>query len=75
MCEQIMNLRYKQQGNITKVERISNRIQKDMFSALEYGLFWVYLDERKNVERKRKSTFDVTRLASLARKPNIYGRR
>ena len=75
MCEQIMNLRYKQQGNITKVERISNRIQKDMFSALEYGLFWVYLDERRNVERKRKSTFDVTRLASLARKPNIYGRR
>lgn len=74
MCEQIMNLRYKQQGNITKVERISNRIQKDMFSALEYGLFWVYLDERKNVERKKKSKFDVTRLGAMSRKPNIFGR-
>lgn len=71
MCEQIMNLRYKQQGNITKVERISNRIQKDMFSALEYGLFWVYLDERKNVERNKKSNFDPRR-AIKYRQPQTH---
>lgn len=72
MCEQIMNLRYKQSGNITQVERISNRIQKDIFSALSYGLFWVYLDERKNMERKHKSTFDVKALSLCSRKPSIY---
>lgn len=62
MCEQIMNLRYKQQGNNTQVERMSNRIQKDMYSALLYGLFWVYLEERKNVERTRQQDFDITQL-------------
>lgn len=71
MCEQIMNLRYKQQGTNTQVERISNRIQKDMYSALSYGLFWVYLDERKNVERKHKSTFNPSR-ALRFKKPKTH---
>ena len=62
MCDQIMNLKYKQQGNTTTVERISNRIQKDMYSALLYGLFWVYMEERKNVEQRKRSNFNVSQL-------------
>ncbi|RXZ78188.1 DNA-packaging protein [Paenibacillaceae bacterium] len=48
LCEEIMNLRYKQNGNDTKVERISTRIKKDKYSALLYGLYWIYLEEQKN---------------------------
>jgi hypothetical protein len=48
LCEEIMNLRYKQTGNDTKVETISKRIPKDKFSALMYGLYWVYLQEKDN---------------------------
>jgi len=46
--EEVMNLEYKQSGINTDVKRISNGIQKDRFSALEYGLFWIYLEEKKN---------------------------
>lgn len=71
MVEQIMNLRYKQKGTNTEVERISTRIQKDMYSALLYGLFWVYLEERKNMERKRKSNFDPRRACKF-RQPKTH---
>lgn len=55
LCEEIMNLRYKQAGNETKAERISSRIKKDKFSALMYGLYWVYLEEQKNKQVKKKA--------------------
>ena len=58
MCEQIMNLQYKQSGINTQVEQISRRIQKDMFSALLYGLYWIYLEEKKNKIRKKQSTLN-----------------
>lgn len=48
LCEEIMNLKYKQKGNSTEIERVSNRIPKDKFSALLYGLYWIYLEEKKN---------------------------
>lgn len=50
LCEEILNLRYKQAGNSTKAEQISKRIKKDKFSALLYGLYWIYLEEQKNKE-------------------------
>lgn len=54
LCEEIMNLKYKQSGNDTKVERVSTRIKKDKFSSVMYGLYWIYLEELKNKEAKRK---------------------
>lgn len=50
--EEIMNLEYKQTGNRTDVKRISKQIQKDRFSALEYGLFYVNTIEQRNKIRK-----------------------
>lgn len=55
MCEEIMNLKYKQNGNETKIERISRKIQKDKFSALLYGLYWVALEEKKNRISKKQA--------------------
>jgi len=48
LCEEIMNIVYKQQGNITKTDRVSRAIQQDKFSSLMYGLYWIYLEEMKN---------------------------
>ncbi len=54
LCEEIMNLTYKQAGNETRIERISKAIQKDKFSSLLYGLYWIYLEEKKNKIAKKK---------------------
>ena len=51
LCEEILNIKYKQAGNDTKIEIISKRIPKDKFSALMYGLYWIYLRERDNKAR------------------------
>lgn len=73
LCDEIMNLKYKQQGNNTQVERISRKIPKDKFSALLYGLFWIYLEERKNLERKKQSNIDISQLFNF-KKPQIRKR-
>ena len=74
LIEQIMNLRYKQKGVNTEVERISSRIQKDMYSALLYGLFWVYLEEMKNMKHCRKSNVNISDLLNYI-PPTIRKRR
>jgi hypothetical protein len=48
LCEEILNLRYKQAGNETRTERVSRRIRKDKFSSVLYGLYWIYLQELNN---------------------------
>lgn len=55
LCEEISNLKYKQAGNDTQIERVSRMIPKDKFSALMYGLYWIYMQERKNKESKKRS--------------------
>jgi hypothetical protein len=69
LCEEILNLTYKQAGNETKIERVSSSIPKDKFSALMYGLYWIYLEERKNKQYKKQHT----NLSSLMlyRKPTL----
>ena len=68
LCEEIMNLKYKQNGNETKIERISRRIQKDKFSALLYGLWWVYLEEKKNKIKKRPTNISPSSYFAIANK-------
>lgn len=55
LCEEIMNLTYKQAGTETRIERVSRAIPKDKFSALIYGLYWIYLEEKKNKIHKKQS--------------------
>lgn len=57
--EEIMNLEYKQSGHRTEVKQVSKSIQKDRFSALEYGLFWVYLEEQKNKTLREENIGDI----------------
>jgi hypothetical protein len=58
--EEIMNLEYKQSGHRTEVRQISKTIGKDRFSALEYGLFYVYQLEKKNKTEREESLGDIS---------------
>ena len=58
LMDELNNLRLKPTGveNKYKVERISRSIEKDRFSALEYGLYRVkYYEDKEIFKRKRKS--------------------
>lgn len=64
LCEEIMNLEYKQQGNSTQVKQISRSINKDKFSAFEYGIYYIYTLEMSNQKRKRE-TIDVSQFFAV----------
>jgi hypothetical protein len=69
LCDEIMNIVYKQAGNETKIDRVSKSIQKDKFTSLMYNLYWVYLEERKNkVQNSYNGDVDFTSLF-------VYGKR
>ena len=57
--DEVMNLIYVAEGNRTKVKRVSKQMEKDRYSAVSYGLWYIYLEEKKNQQRKRE-TFDAT---------------
>ncbi|WP_255305637.1 DNA-packaging protein [Paenibacillus sp. Mc5Re-14] len=57
--EEIMNLEYRQSGHRTEVKQVSKSIQKDRFSALEYGLFWIYLEEQRNKTLREEDIGDI----------------
>lgn len=73
LCDEIMNLLYKQRGNDSDIEQISRAIPKDKFSALMYCLFWIYLEEKKNKERKSSGDIDIKKLFNF-RKPQLRKR-
>ena len=53
--DEVMNLTYEAQGNKTKVKQVSKQMDKDRYSAVSYGLWYIYLEEKKNQERKRET--------------------
>ena len=58
LCEEVMNLEYKQAGNETKIVQISKAINKDKFSALEYALYWIYMEEQKNKVKSEEANWE-----------------
>ena len=71
LCDEIMNLEYRQAGNETKIREISKSINKDKFSALEYGLFWIYLEEQKNRIKRDTTNIDLSKLLKTFKMPSI----
>lgn len=51
--DETMNLTYVGEGNTTKVRRVSRQIEKDRYSSISYGLYFLYTLE---TERKNKRT-------------------
>ncbi|QPK89736.1 DNA-packaging protein [Bacillus velezensis] len=52
--DEVMNLIYEARGNKTVVKRVSKGMEKDRYSAVSYGLYYIYLLEKKNQMRKRQ---------------------
>lgn len=73
LCDEIMNLEYKQSGNDTQVKQVSMAVNKDKFSALEYGLFWIQLEEKNNRVRKVDVELDFTAIFDLYKTSNVRG--
>lgn len=65
--DEVMNLTYEAQGNKTKVKQVSKSMDKDRYSAVSYGLYYIYLEEQKNQQRK-KQVFDISGYSAV-RKP------
>jgi hypothetical protein len=58
--DEVMNLIYEARGNSkTTIKQVSKQMEKDRYSAVSYGLYYIYLEEQKNHQRKRE-TFDAT---------------
>lgn len=57
--DEVMNLIYEARGNNTIIKRVSKSMDKDRFSAVSYGLYYIYLEEQKNKQRKKES-FNVS---------------
>lgn len=53
--DEVMNLIYEARGNKTVVKRVSKSMEKDRYSAVSYGLYYIYLEEQKNQQRKRET--------------------
>lgn len=66
--EEVMNLEYVSSGNNIQVKQISRSIQKDRFSALEYGLYWIYLEEQKLKSRVQEDVSDISQFF-MGRRP------
>lgn len=71
--DEVMNLTYEAQGNKTKVKRVSKQMEKDRYSAVSYGLYYIYILERKN-QRRKKETFDARGFMAIKKpKYKVFG--
>ena len=53
LFDEICNLRIKNTGNNTVVEQISSKVNKDRFSAAEYALWRIKIDEDEYFRKRR----------------------
>ncbi len=68
LVDEVMNLEYVNNGNTGTVKQVSQKIQKDRFSALSYGLYWIYLEEVRNKNKRRAPIDDKVQFIKI-RKP------
>lgn len=74
LIDEIMNLEYVQRGNTTTVKQVSNAIEKDRYSALAYGNFYIYLKEQKDSRRNNRTSNSAVQFFSMKKpKFNSFG--
>ncbi|MFQ3543643.1 DNA-packaging protein [Halobacillus rhizosphaerae] len=69
--EEVMNLFYEERGKKSVVKQVSKSMEKDRYSAVSYGLYYIYLEEQKNQQRKRQ-TFDVKGFFAVKKAKSKY---
>ena len=57
--EEMLNLREENEGINIILKQANRGIKKDKFSAFEYGLYYIKLEEDKKKGRKRLSAKDL----------------
>ena len=57
--EEMMNLREENEGVNIILKQANKGIKKDKFSAFEYGLYYIKLEEDKRRKRKKRSFSDM----------------
>ena len=57
--EQMLNLVEENEGVNIILKQSSKSIKKDKFSAFEYGLYYIKLDEDKRKKRKKRNIADM----------------
>lgn len=57
--EEMMNLREENEGVNIILKQANKGIKKDKFSAFEYGLYWIKLEEDKKRKRNKKRFSDM----------------
>lgn len=68
--DEVMNLIYENSGNKnTIIKQVSKSMDKDRYSAVSYGLYYIYLEEQKNSQRK-KETFDAVGFMAVKKAKN-----
>lgn len=72
--DEVMNLIYEESNGKTKVSRVSKTMDKDRYSAVSYGLYYIYLEEQKHKERKRQ-TFEATGFIAIKKPKSKYWNR
>lgn len=70
MVDEIMNLEYVQKGTTTTVRAVSTAIEKDRYSALAYGNFYIYLQEQKESKRNSRTDTSAVKFFSM-KKPKF----
>lgn len=72
--DEVMNLSYKERGHGgTTVEQISKQMDKDRYSAVSYGLWYIHLEEQKNQSKKREVLNPLSYFAVKKAKYKVWG--
>ena len=61
LFEEICNLRVKQLSGNTQVEQINRKINKDRFSAFEYGLWRIKNFEDEYIKKKKRKKTSLSK--------------
>ena len=67
LFEEICNLKIKTNAGNVVVERINNKINKDRFSAFEYGLWRIKTFEEQYYKKKRRKNVDFKKFIFYSR--------
>ena len=53
--DEVMNLKYQASGHRTIIKKISSQMDKDRYSAVSYGIYYIYTLEKESLAKRNKN--------------------
>lgn len=53
--DEVMNLKYQASGHRTTIKKVSSQMDKDRYSAVSYGIYYIYTLEKENLAKRNKT--------------------